>query len=94
VFPHGENAGEFEVYVRMGMSEADAIRTATVHAADLLGVSDRGRLAEGLLADVIAVQGNPLDDIAVLRDVRFVMLGGRVVKHVVGGRDMHSMELP
>ena len=94
VFPHGENAGEFEVYVRMGMSEADAIRTATVHAADLLGVSDRGRLAEGLLADVIAVQGNPLDDIAVLRDVRFVMLGGRVVKHVVDGRDMHSMELP
>lgn len=94
VFPHGENAGEFEVYVGMGMSEAEAIRTATVHAADLLGVHDRGRLAEGLLADVIAVPGNPLDDISVLRDVRFVMLGGRVVKHVVGGRDMHSMERP
>ncbi len=91
VFPHGENAGEFEVYVSMGMSEAEAVRTATVHAADLLGVSDRGRLADGLLADVIAVPGNPLNDISVLRDVRFVMLGGRVFKHVVGGRDMHSM---
>ncbi len=91
VFPHGENAGEFAVYVEMGMSELDALRTATVHAADLLGTQDRGRLAEGLLADVIAVPGNPLDDIAVTRDVRFVMLGGRVLKHVVGGHDMHSM---
>lgn len=94
VFPHGENAGEFEVYVRLGMSEAEALRAATVHAADLLGTTDRGRLAEGLLADVIAVPGNPLDDIAVTRDVRFVMLGGRVIKHVVGGRDMHSEHHP
>ena len=92
VFPHGENAGEFEVYVEMGMSELDALRTATIHAADLLGTPDRGRLAEGMLADVIAVPGNPLEDIGVTRDVRFVMLGGRVVKHVVGGRDMHSTQ--
>ena len=90
VFPHGENAGEFGIYVGMGMSELDALRTATIHAADLLGTPDRGRLAEGTLADIIAVPGNPLDDIAVTRDVQFVMLGGRVVKHVVGGRDMHS----
>ena len=90
VFPHGENAGEFAVYVGMGMSELDALRTATIHAADLLGTPDRGRLAEGLLADIIAVPGNPLDDIEVTRDVQFVMLGGRVVKHVMGGRDMHS----
>ena len=92
VFPHGENAGEFEVYVALGMSELDALRTATIHAADLLDTPDRGRLAEGLLADIVAVPGNPLDDIAVTRDVRFVMQGGRVVKHVVGGRDMHSSE--
>ncbi len=90
VFPHGENAGEFGIYVAMGMSELDALRTATIHAADLLGTSDRGRLAEGMLADIIAVPGSPLDDIAVTQDVQFVMLGGRVVKHVVGGRDMHS----
>ena len=90
VFPHGENAGEFGIYVGMGMSELDALRTATIHAADLLGTPDRGRLAEGMLADIIAVPGNPLDDIAVTKDVQFVMLGGRVVKHVMGGRDMHS----
>ena len=91
VFPHGENAGEFAIYVGMGMSELDALRTATIHAADLLGTPDRGRLAEGMLADIIAVPGNPLDDIAVTKDVQFVMLGGRVIKHVMGGRDMHSM---
>lgn len=91
VFPHGENAGEFGIYVQLGMSELDALRTATIHAADLLDTPDRGRLAEGLLADVIAVPGNPVDDIEVTKDVRFVMLGGRVIKHVMGGRDMHSM---
>ena len=91
VFPHGENAGEFDIYVGMGMSELDALRTATIHAADLLDIPDRGRLAEGMLADIIAVPGNPLDDIAVTKDVQFVMLGGRVIKHVMGGRDMHSM---
>lgn len=91
VFPHGDNAGEFGIYVQLGMSELDALRTATIHAADLLDTPDRGRLAEGMLADIIAVPGNPLDDIEVTKDVRFVMLGGRVIKHVMGGRDMHSM---
>ncbi|MYB98237.1 MAG: amidohydrolase family protein [Gemmatimonadetes bacterium] len=91
VFTHGENAGEFGIYVGMGMSELDALRTATIHAADLLDTPDRGRLAEGMLADIIAVPGNPLDDIEVTKDVQFVMLGGRVIKHVMGGRDMHSM---
>jgi len=91
VFPHGENAGEFGIYVGMGMSELDALRTATIHAADLLDTPDRGRLAEGMLADIIAVPGNPLEDIEVTKDVQFVMLGGRVIKHVMGGRDMHSM---
>ena len=91
VFPHGENAGEFEIYVRMGMSELEALRTATIYAADLLDTSDRGTLSVGMLADIIAVPGNPIQDITVTKDVRFVMLGGRVVKHVVNGRDMHSM---
>lgn len=84
VYPHGENAGEFGIYVQMGMNELEALRTATVHAADLLDTPDRGRIAPGLLADIIAVPGNPLDDIAVTREVNFVMLGGRVVKHAVG----------
>ena len=91
VYPHGQNAGEFEVYVRLGMSPAEALRTATVHAADLLDTPDRGVLAEGMRADVIAVPGNPVDDISVTKDVRFVMVAGRVVKHVMNGRDMHSM---
>ena len=91
VYPHGQHAGEFEVYVRLGMSPAEALRTATVHAADLLDTPDRGVLAEGMRADVIAVPGNPVDDISVTKDVRFVMVAGRVVKHVMNGRDMHSM---
>jgi imidazolonepropionase-like amidohydrolase len=90
VYPHGENAGEFEIYVQLGMSELEALRTATIYAADLLDTPDRGALAVGMLADIIAVPGNPLDDITVTKDVRFVMLGGRVVKHVIDGRDMHS----
>lgn len=84
VFPHGENAKEFEVYVRLGMSPLEALRTATVHAADLLGKDDRGVIAPGMLADLIAVPGNPLDDITVTEDVRFVMLGGRTI---VGGAE-------
>lgn len=81
VFPHGENAGEFEVYVRMGMDPAEALRTATVHAADLLGTDDRGVIAEGMLADLIAVPGDPTQDISLTREVGFVMVAGRTVVH-------------
>jgi len=87
VYPHGENAGEFSIYVRLGMSEAEALQTATVNAADLLDVDDRGRLEEGLLADIIAVPGNPLEDISLTEHVTFVMLGGRVIKNVVDGME-------
>jgi imidazolonepropionase-like amidohydrolase len=80
VYPHGDNAREFAVYVGYGMRPADAIRTATVNAADLLGVSDRGVIAPGKLADLIAVRGNPLEDVRVLEQVPWVMKGGVVVK--------------
>jgi imidazolonepropionase-like amidohydrolase len=90
VYPHGRNAGEFEIYVKLGMSPLEALRTATIHAADLLGRDDLGSLEPGMLADIVAVPGDPLEDISVTRDVRFVMLGGRGVKHVVNGRDMHG----
>jgi imidazolonepropionase-like amidohydrolase len=80
VYPHGDNAREFAVYVGYGMRPADAIRTATVNAADLLGVSDRGVIAPGKLADLIAVRGNPLEDVRVLEQVPWVMKGGEVVK--------------
>jgi imidazolonepropionase-like amidohydrolase len=80
VIPHGENAKEFATYVAYGMTPLQAIRTATLNAADLLGVSDRGALAPGKLADVIAVPGNPLTDVRVLEQVRWVMKGGQVVQ--------------
>ncbi|MFB4309664.1 amidohydrolase family protein [Actinomadura sp. GTD37] len=76
--PHGKNACELVALVSRGMSPLSVLRAATVTAAELLGVADRGRLAEGLLADVVAVPGDPLRDIAVTQDVRFVMKGGRV----------------
>jgi imidazolonepropionase-like amidohydrolase len=80
VYPHGENAREFAVYVGYGMRPADAIRSATMNAADLLGVTDRGTIAAGKLADLIAVKGNPLEDVRVLEQVQWVMKGGVVVK--------------
>ncbi len=80
VFPHGENAKEFAVYVKLGMTPLAALRTATVNAADLLGKTDRGSIAVGRLADLVAVPGNPLEDITATERVSWVMLGGRVVK--------------
>jgi len=79
--PHGRNANELVALVSRGMSPLAVLRAATVTAAELIDVTDRGRLAEGLLADVIAVPGDPLQDITVTRDVRFVMKGGKVFGH-------------
>lgn len=80
VFPHGQNAKDFALMVGFGMKPLDAIRSATIAAADLLGVSDRGAIAPGLLADIIAVRGNPLDDVTTLEKVVFVMKDGAIVK--------------
>jgi imidazolonepropionase-like amidohydrolase len=79
VYPHGDNARELAVLVSLGLSPIEALRSATLNAADLLGVDDRGALEAGLLADVIAVEGDPLADVAVLERVAWVMHGGRVV---------------
>lgn len=79
VCPHGSNAREFGYMVEAGMSPADALRTATIHAAELLGQSERlGRIRPGFAADVIAVDGDPLEDVDVLTEVDFVMRDGRV----------------
>ncbi len=81
VIPHGENAKQFRDYIAWGMSPMDAILTATRNAADLLGWSDRiGAVAPGLLADIIAVPGDPLSDPTLLERVSFVMKGGEIVK--------------
>ena len=82
VYPHGLNAHEFAVYVKMGMTPLAAIQSGTVNAADLLGWSDRvGSLEKGKYADLIAVDGDPLADITTLEHVKFVMKGGTVVKN-------------
>jgi imidazolonepropionase-like amidohydrolase len=78
----GKNAAELAALVKRGMSPADAIRAATVNAADLLSWPDRvGTVEEGKYADLIAVAGDPLADIKVLQQVQFVMKGGTVVKN-------------
>jgi imidazolonepropionase-like amidohydrolase len=79
--PHGRNAKELIALVDRGMTPLDAIRAATVVSAELIDVTDRGRLAPGLLADVIAVAGDPLADIGATEEVRFVMKGGGVYRH-------------
>ena len=85
VYPHGLNAHEFEVYVRLGMTPLEAIRTSTLNAADLLGWSDKvGTVEPGKWADLIAVDRDPLTDVTALQQVKFVMKGGQVVKDQYG----------
>lgn len=80
VYPHGLNAHEFAVMVKLGMTPLAAIQASTVNAADLIGWTDRvGTLEPGKFADLIAVQGDPLQDVTVLQHVDFVMKGGEVV---------------
>src|SRR4030095_14664168 len=76
--PHGRNAKELIALVDRGMTPVQAIRAATLVAAELIDVDARGRLEPGLLADVVAVPGDPTDDIGVTERVEFVMKGGRV----------------
>ena len=79
VFAHGTNAGEFASYVDAGMTPLQAIRSATIHAAELLDVDDRAVIEAGRLADLVAVPGNPLQDITATERPVFVMKGGDVV---------------
>lgn len=78
--PHGRNAKELIALVDRGMTPLGAIRAATTVAAELIDVTDRGRLAPGLLADIIAVPGDPLADISALERVCFVMKGGQIAR--------------
>ena len=85
VLPHGQNAQEFLAMTRAGVQPIEAIRAATVNAASAFGLADSvGVLAPGMVADLIAVEGDPLTDLAALQRVRFVMSRGLVVPGKVG----------
>jgi imidazolonepropionase-like amidohydrolase len=84
IFPHGDNARQFAVMVRYGMTPAQAIRSATVNAAEALGRDDLGSIEVGRHADLIAVDGDPLADVTVLERVPFVIKGGVLVKQSTG----------
>jgi imidazolonepropionase-like amidohydrolase len=81
VSKHGRNADEFELLVKFGMPPVEALKAATVNAADLLGLANEiGTIETGKSADIIAVEGDPLADVTVLKKVDFVMARGEVVK--------------
>ena len=87
VYPHGENAHEFELMVDAGIPPLYAIQAATVSASQLLRhEQDLGSITAGKFADIVAVPGNPLEDISVMRKVSFVMKQGVVYK-----LDSHSV---
>jgi imidazolonepropionase-like amidohydrolase len=85
VYPHGLNAHEFAVMVKLGLTPLQAIQAATANAADLLGWSGKvGSLEPGAWADIVAVEGDPLKDVTTLERVKFVMKGGEVVRNDYG----------
>jgi len=82
VYPHGLNAHEFAVMVKLGLTPLQAIQAATINASDLLGWSGKvGSLDPGAWADIVAVDGDPLKDVTTLERVKFVMKGGEVVRN-------------
>jgi imidazolonepropionase-like amidohydrolase len=81
VYPHGDNGRQFAYMVEYGMSPMQAIQAATVHAAELMGwPDDVGAIEAGRYADIIAVAGNPVENVRLLENVGFVMKGGKVYK--------------
>jgi imidazolonepropionase-like amidohydrolase len=87
VYPHGENGGEFEAMVKLGMPPVQALQAGTINAATLLGWEDRvGTLEAGKLADLVAVTGDPVRDIQLMKHVQFVMKGGVVYKNELSPR--------
>lgn len=92
VFPHGQNAKEFKLMVDLGMNPIDALKSATVTDAELLGIAQKvGTLEKGKLADVIAVPGDPIADITATERVLFVMKEGRIIRQGPSGTEKAEM---
>lgn len=87
VGPHGDNAREFLLMVEAGIPAAYALQSATVHAADVLGVDDQGTIEPGKRADIVAMPGDPLADISVVMNVDFVMKDGVIHKNTIRGAE-------
>jgi imidazolonepropionase-like amidohydrolase len=81
LIPHGQNALELSAMMKHGLTALEAIQSATINSADLVGIKDIGEIKVGYKADIIAVDANPLDNIKTLEDVQFVMKGGVVYKN-------------
>ena len=80
IYPHGKNAIQFKYMVEWGMTPLQAIQASTIKTAELFGLANIGNLKEGFEADIVGVEGNPLEDITVLEDVSFVMKDGVIFK--------------
>lgn len=81
LIPHGKNAYEMVAMVDKGMTNLQAIQSATINSADLLKLDNRGQIKTGMLADIIAVDSNPVEDVKALQEVSFVMKEGKVYKN-------------
>jgi len=87
VYPHGENGGEFAAMVKLGLTPVQALQAGTVNAAELMGWSDKiGTLEKGKFADMVAVTGNPIENVRLLEKVQFVMKDGVIYKNEISRR--------
>ena len=78
VFRHGDNAREMEMMHDYGMSNLEVLKSSTSINAETFGLKDLGKIQPNYLADIIAVEGNPIDNISVIRKVKLVMKGGKI----------------
>lgn len=81
IYPHGDNAKQFSRMVKFGMTELQALQAATINAATMMKSQDLGQIKPGYMADIVAVSGNPLEDISVTESINFVMKDGVVYRH-------------
>ena len=80
IYPHGKNARQFKYMVEWGMTPIEAIQASTINTAELFGLNNIGEIKESFDADIVAVMGNPLDDITLLENIDFVMKEGQIIK--------------